>query len=343
MLRFYTSPYKLKGYWESLYFSSSSVCTPFQSYEANECYYKVYNLKGSRRKYTPVFAYHTDGKNQCIVPLIVSKKEKILRNFSSFGPIDYYHIIASSYEESYIRQVLREICAQYPNFAILFENIPEDSILYAILSTEGKNSKEICVHIPLVQYNNLDEYIHALSKHQRQNIRTAYNKLARNSIRYHLEAYDKTHAMPKFVQKQCAQMYESRYEYKFGIPKTHPILKWLMRRLRRWQDPLNRIISSSPQNSTFVLFYNDTPVAYLSGFYNQEKTCFYVPRLTCHVDYLSYDPGILMLLEVIKKMKENNVKSLDLTRGDEPYKYAIGGVEHYNYTLTFNTNNHNLI
>lgn len=49
MLKLYSSPYKLKKKWETLYVSTNEH-TPFQAYMANVCYYKVYALKGARRK-----------------------------------------------------------------------------------------------------------------------------------------------------------------------------------------------------------------------------------------------------------------------------------------------------
>ena len=42
--------------------------------------------------------------------------------------------------------------------------------------------------------------------------------------------------------------------------------------------------------------------------------------------------GIVLLDKVIKELtREEKDCCMDLTRGDEPYKYAMGGVTHYNY------------
>ena len=336
MLHFYSSPYQLKECWEELY-SSSSIYTPFQSYNANECYFRVYAFKGSRRQYKPLFVYHTDGKEHCIVPLLVHKREKILRNFSSFGPIDYYDFIASNNTEQYIRLVLREIMEYYKDYNIIFENIPENSILYALCSSL-KQKKEICVHIHLEKFHSADEYIQSLSKHQRQNIRTTYNRTLRNYKEIHMEAYGDDNPMPRKIHHLCTKMYDNRYAYKF-LGAKNKLFIFIRTIIRKLQDPLNRIIKLAENNITYVLFYDDVPVAYLSGFYSKDKSIFYVPRLTCAIDFLTYDPGIILILETIKVLKNGKVAYLDLTRGDEPYKYAMGGEEHFNYTIIDSTNN----
>lgn len=336
MLSFYTSPYQLKECWEKLY-SSSAIYTPFQSYNANECYFRVYAFKGSRRQYKPLFVHHTDGTEHCIVPLLVHKKEKILRNFSSFGPMDYYNVISSNNSEPYIRLVLREIMEHYKDYNLIFENVPEDSTLYRICSTNELH-KEICAHICIGKFQSMDEYKKLLSKHQRQNIRTAYNKTLRNYKEIHLEAYGDDNPMPRNIHHRCSKMYDERYAYKF-LSTKNKLSKYIRTIIRKIQDPLNQIIKQTKNNRTYVLFYDDAPVAYMSGFYNKDKSIFYVPRLTCAVDFLSYDPGIILILETIKVLKNERVAYLDLTRGDEPYKFAMGGEEHYNYTIIENTNN----
>ena len=335
MLRFYTSPYKLKESWKELY-SSSAVCTPFQSYEANEGYYKVYNFKGARRKYRPIFAYHTNGEKKCIIPLLVHKKEKLLRNFSSFGSMDYYNVIASDYDAVYIR-VLKDIMEYFLDYKVIFENIIDNSMLHEIL-LDCNQEKEICVHIALDKFASFDEYYKALSKHQRQNIRTAYNKTLRDYKEIRLEVYSRTNPMPREIRYQCTKMYDERYAYKFFRSKNRLSI-FARTIIHKLQDSLNNIIESAEHNQTFVLYYNHFPVAFMSGFFDRRKSIFYVPRLTCAINYLSYDPGIILVFETIKALKKDEVACLDLTRGDEPYKYAMGGEEHYNYAIIDTTNN----
>lgn len=331
MIHIYESPYKLKDTWEVLY-ASSAHCTPFQSYNTNESYYLVYSLKGSHRKYKPIFVLHEDGENKCIIPLLVGKATKIVRNFSSFGPIDYYNVIASSYEISYLQQVLREVLALYSDYELIFENIPEHSALCGALKNIQAHP-EICVMILLDRFDSADSYFQSLSKHQRQNIRTAYNRLKRDNMSYSISVYDKQHPMPYSLRSQYKAIYADRYEAKNHLEHLHWFKKKLMRVVRRIQDPLDDIIARDRNHAIYVLSLNNNPVAFMAGFYNRAHDTFYVPRLTYDMKYVAYDAGILLVYEVIKLLKSENVACLDLTRGDEPYKYAMGGEEHYNYTF----------
>jgi len=54
------------------------------------------------------------------------------------------------------------------------------------------------------------------------------------------------------------------------------------------------------------------------------------------VKYGVYCPGGLLINETIKAIGAQNkadIISLDLSRGDEKYKYTYGGGEHYNYSF----------
>ena len=55
-----------------------------------------------------------------------------------------------------------------------------------------------------------------------------------------------------------------------------------------------------------------------------------------NIDYSRYSPGIVSLNAFIKNLIEfDNVDEIDFTRGNEPYKYAVGGTEHFIETISF--------
>lgn len=86
-------------------------------------------------------------------------------------------------------------------------------------------------------------------------------------------------------------------------------------------------------NVVFVLYIENDPAAYMVCFYDEHRPIVYVPRLSANVEYLKYDAGILLLNESIKHLLAEGISVVDLTRGDEPYKYAMGGVTVNNYTF----------
>lgn len=331
----YYTPIKLKDTWQRLYNLSKDKYSYFQSYESNVLYYKVFRLKGVRRKYKPVFLYCYSDNQECIVPIIINDKQRIIRNFSSFGPIDYFDIISSSKASIWLVDVISAMMAKYHDYQFIFENCHESSDIYTALQL-FRADKFSCVKINLKQWNSYEEYFMSLSKHQRQNIRTAYNKLNNNAIHYKLSYYDADQGwLNRDVLCKCQKMYEERCEIKNLHVNIGKIKRVIIRMLHRFQDPLLDIISSSPLKYGFVLNFNLMPAAYMLGFYSNDKKGLLVPRLACNNEYARYDAGIIMLNEVIKYCYQNGLEYIDLTRGDEPYKISMGGKESYNFTFYF--------
>ena len=58
-----------------------------------------------------------------------------------------------------------------------------------------------------------------------------------------------------------------------------------------------------------------------------------VPRHAINDDYNLYCVGALLITETIKYcINETAIRNLDLSRGDEKYKYTLGGQSHYNHS-----------
>ena len=70
----------------------------------------------------------------------------------------------------------------------------------------------------------------------------------------------------------------------------------------------------------------------MAGVFSKKGDQFVVPLLYSNNTYLRYSPGILLVNETAKALISKRVLILDLARGDEPYKYALGGETHFNYT-----------
>ena len=52
--------------------------------------------------------------------------------------------------------------------------------------------------------------------------------------------------------------------------------------------------------------------------------------------YSWYSPGILSVIEFIQSCYETEkIRYIDFTRGDEKYKFIVGGKTHYIHSLSF--------
>lgn len=307
--------------------------TPFQAWQLNWVWFLVYRLKGTRRKFQPIFYYFKaveDDKKECIVPVLVNKKDKILANFSQFGPIDYYDILYSSNSDGFLDDCFSALFEEYQGYKLNFENIPESSVLCNLFGGFDKQLAP-CVRIEFqsLQYEN---YYQSLSKHQRQNLRTAYNKLQKAGKPFSIVKYDAENRIPLSVHKKCMKLYEERCVMKNGGYERKGVFSKLAAAKDSRTNLVNMLVSKG-NNVVFVLYIENIPAAYMVCFYDEHRPMVYVPRLSASVEYLKYDAGILLLNESIKHLLAEGFNVVDLTRGDEPYKLAMGGVVVNNYTF----------
>lgn len=278
------------------------------------CHYPLKNL--TKRM---VFFYCKDDSNECIIPLVIHKKKKIIRGISHYGRLDYEDIISSTKDAVFIKSCFRQILSQYSDYSIRIENIDQDGLLHQCFQ-EQLCEYDKCVSIELK--DSYEHYLEGVSKHQRQNIRTAYNRLNREGITIEVMQYDAQHKVPQSVWKECQLIYEQRHK---ATGSSWDL--WYTRKT----NPYHTILRKDANCRTYVLYHQNEIMAYMSGLRGQE--CYYVPRLCINQKYAQYSPGIILLNEVIQRLQKEGFSVLDLMQGDEPYKYAMGGVENHTYLL----------
>ena len=71
----------------------------------------------------------------------------------------------------------------------------------------------------------------------------------------------------------------------------------------------------------------------MSGLKSKQKE-FIVPRLSICDDFSFFSPGMILINEVIKFFIESNqIHCLDLSQGNEKYKYQMGGINHLTFSF----------
>ena len=320
IIKEYNNIYRIRGKWIELYSKAKPRMSPFQSFIPNKIYYDVFHFAKNRLFLSPRFIFAQDGESEIIFPIIVDRRNN---RITEFAPLDYYDVIFWG-EESLIISVLEWIKNKYPSFQLRFSRVNQ----YASLIRYADASKSVsdrCVLIP-VDIEKYEGYYQSLSKHQRQNIRTAYNRCEKESVAIKLIRFDNK-SLPISVRKECRTIYEER-------KATKNLKTSLLKQVyNSFSKPVFNIMARIERGAFFVLFFGDIPAAFMSGAYSADGESFVVPILSARNDYLRYSPGIILINEVVKVLSEEKVKVLDLARGEEPYKYAMGGVSHNNYTI----------
>lgn len=201
------------------------------------------------------------------------------------------------------------------NATIHFEHVKENTKLGQwIKGNGGKISVEGCteIHLP----DTYAEYYTSLSKHMKQNIRTAYNRLNKDGGIYKFEVISYPE-MPKYISGELEHLYLERQILKYGKNVLYnPFVKYI--------DLGTKIHkSNSIDIKAYILYINNELAAYYDGILTDETIV--IPRLAMADKFERYSPGIILINESAKFLIGRNVKVMDLTHGIEKYKLSMGG------------------
>lgn len=94
------------------------------------------------------------------------------------------------------------------------------------------------------------------------------------------------------------------------------------------------IYKTKMQLHLYILYIENEIASFMSGLICRTGK-YIVPRLSINNKYTFFSLGILLINEVIKYFSNNNqkVNAIDLSEGEEEYKYKMGGVTHYSYNF----------
>ena len=198
-----------------------------------------------------------------------------------------------------------------------------------LLENSEKLSCSECVCINLG--SDYDTYYQSLSKHARQNIRTAYNRLNRDEKTYTFHVVQGAEHLTKQQKDDIIRLYCTRMRSKFGkevlpYPIMYPV--------QRYCNPIVRNLYSLDNKFHAMLYINGELAAFLSGLRNGDGSRIVVPRLAMNDAFDFYEPGIVLIKETAEFLcREYPNTELDLSRGNEKYKFAMGGKTHLNYSF----------
>ena len=185
-----------------------------------------------------------------------------------------------------------------------------------------------CVAISLPE--TLEEYRKLLSKSTRQNLRTARNRLQKDGLSGALHTYSPAD-IPQAVIKETQSIYQSR-----RIAAEQDAKSRLKRQLKKMTGQADHTIAQamplieggltctfsiadekgSPEIGAFCygIRWGDT----LLGL-----------QVAVNMKYAKYSPGMLLFYDLIEQFYETGeCRHIDLTRGQEEYKYKLGGQRH---------------
>jgi hypothetical protein len=262
-----------------------------------------------------------------VAPLLVNKKEKLiylLGEFSSVGHLDF--IYSSTLNVEQFKEIFKLVFSDYRGYTFYCDRISQFSLTKRVLDANQvlPIRKDICVKIDLTNY---DEWYKGLSKSCRQNIRTSYNRINNNNAEMSFYLYVKN-TPPKKMWGENIKLFSKRILEHTKLSKR---LLSAMIILKKYEALSKALYESS--NIIFASVYiNQKLAASLNGIIANDGRAI-ITRLSIETELGKFSPGGLLLNETIKEVCDKHcfIKSIDLSRGNEPYKYTYGGNEHYNH------------
>lgn len=315
--------------------------TPFQNYQWLSILVQQHSTNLLMRittKATIAVLYDSVGKIKIIAPLYFKKTKKnyfcfILGSGTESDYLDFVYY--KDIEQIDFDTLFDLIHKKYGDFSFVFERLKEDSKLFNYLKLKNDTkilSKKSCVEL---QINcSFESYMNSLAKKTRQNIRTAYNRLNKDELMFSFE-FKKLIDIDDNTINSILKIYSERYKVKNrNISYRNKIKSFLTKKLSF--DALNKALKMR-LNMSVAIFYINYDVAAFGLIMQSSNNIHLVPRVSINNDYSWYSPGVLMFVEWIKFLKitnQNFMKNLviDLTNGDEQYKYNLGGINTYNYS-----------
>lgn len=258
-------------------------------------------------------------------------KQKELQFAQGYGSSDYYDwVYPNSVTVADLEQIIRQIANEYKGVSLIFRHVQASSKLcVALQNIQAPFSELVCVAIDFEE--DYEQHIKSLRKSVRQNLRTANNRVKRDELEMEFKMSEKGDAIDFDKLKS---LYKQRNAHKNNAVywKTK-VLHYLNYGKNEVPDMFGVDAIKQTDFCLAELFLNGTLAAYFFGYRQGAKI--EINRVVINDDFRFYSPGLLLLAAYMENEIPNGLKVLDLTVGDEKYKYDLGGKDHliYNFKI----------
>lgn len=330
---------KLKDVWDKLY--EGKDMTYFQSYDWYEIINSMIPLKGE-----VLYLVVSNGLQPILIaPLwilrrtfgFINKKGRYF--FGRGGYTDYLNFIYKSFDPLALDAIFVYVRTNYGISRYFLECMPEYSASYQYIvrtKTVVKIHQSICVKLALPDSSS--QYENMLSKHVRQNLRTAKNRCQKSGLVLTQTFYKET--TDRLLIDNCKMIREMRLDLKTSRAKKQMSLMQKCRnnveRILKYQFPVYHVLDVHTQGWLLTITCQDELCAFFHGGYDMFRNSLVVMCAGVNPKFARYSPGLLSMYNQIKIfLEEQHLDSIDFTRGNEKYKYDLGGKDEYIYHVQF--------
>lgn len=330
---------RLRTDWERL--QQGEEMTYFQTWEWNQMLLRAVP-KDSAHFETIFLLVKREGITEMIIPLWIIKKRyrwvhrPMITLLGQGGWSDYLNAIYSDFSEELMDAAMDYLRINYPSIPLCLSSLKEDCSFYNYLVQRFRINHDItgnCVSVILPQ--TVEQWQKSLSKSTRQNLRTAINRLDKDDISYTINFDD------ALVDKQvCIANRVRRSKMKATRDEHVSWIKQIKRKIKSMccalpsqggylpimDDPKAKIMTISTTDGHMMAYFH-------YGYDDVHREIVVISAGVMEA-YERYSPGMVLMKAYIEyAIEEKMVDIVDFTRGDEPYKLALGGIRKLNHTI----------
>ena len=275
---------KVKTEWLALQ-NGIKTLSPFQEYEFNRILVKQYLFlpKGLKPRF---FIFKEDGKTICIAPMCEDLKAKE-RTLMTLGSKPEVAIQDWLYDESITVEKLKEciqmLQAKYHH--LVFRRVSKGTVLFSALksiSDPVSTHKNVLFKTP----DTYSDWYGSLSKNMKQTMRTMYNRIASDNIKYEL-VIKKGSEISKEQYAELMSLIAKRRMKRYGYGQ---LLAFYIKHVNYHTIALRKMNNSL----FFIIKMNDELAAFHAGYVYKDGKRFLFPHGAMNDKFAFYSPGDLL-------------------------------------------------
>lgn len=335
---------ELRGQWEKL--ERGADMTIFQSYRWNQLLLREFHAYKYNQMFSHIeFVVAFEGSEVLMIaPVIIQKfslklswlgrrKGIYILGYNSYS--DYLNFVYNEFISDAYEQIIKDIKDKYSCLPIYMFNLREHTAMCEYLSNNNYRIDHVSTAVYVSILDTIEEYNNILSKSVRQNLRTAQNRIKKAGINYELVIKERLsdNVEDTKLAEQLLELHQKRVAIKNnkndikGLRRLSRVLMYAYFNRKELKFSIIKISMKMMDEAIIVMsVFDNKVVGYLFGL--RDGNSIRILQNCFDEDYKFYSPMFRGAYDFICVLcEESEIQEVDFTRGDEEYKYKLGGKE----------------
>jgi len=252
---------------------------------------------------------------------------------------DYLTPIYQSINIEVLQYAVSVACDYFKLYTIYLGQLREETAIRRLVMSENKLFQTTvtgCEHCVALSFPlTFDEFCKGLSKNLISNLKKQRNRQRRENVHITYELIEGV-CQNEHIRQRIGEIHSERFNDK-NCGNVNMILGKFLNVVYGGIDEIQHAMSHNPYSWLLLGKNNGEIISYIYGL--KDRHAIRVMQLGFSTEYKRYAPGIITFLEYVKDNYTNLQGSvIDFTRGEERYKYELGGKQHiiYDHCITYN-------